>query len=299
MTANTSQLRSTVDGMLLDAGETDPALRTALLSLGAFAFLPVPEPRPELAALLSAHTTQLGRHRLRRRHRAAAVGVAVIAGMGLGVSGVAATASSPKLHVSPSIQHMLQDWVPSWTIAGTQAASAAAAHLPGEPALQPVAGDEPAPADPGRTDVEPAGRGSAGHGPAAPESEVPGSPEPGSAGRNNSQGLANRGAGNPGAGNAATGNPGAGNAAAGGGESRNAAGATGAGTPQDKTAREAPQRGAGGAAVDVLEGTGKLVTEAPAVVGNLASALLDPSPNEKTGASDAGPGSIWLKKFNR
>jgi hypothetical protein len=46
-------------------------------------------------------------------------------------------------------------------------------------------------------------------------------------------------------------------------------------------------------------GTGKLVTEAPAVVGSLASAILDPSAKEKTGASDAGPGSIWLKKFNR
>ena len=49
----------------------------------------------------------------------------------------------------------------------------------------------------------------------------------------------------------------------------------------------------------VLEKTGKPVTEAPAVVGNLRLAILDPSAKEKTGASDAGPGSIWLKKFNR
>jgi hypothetical protein len=88
MTSNTSPLLSSVDEMLLDAGETDAALRATLLLLGAFASLPVPEPRPELAALLSAQTTQLGRRRLRRRHRTAAAGLAVIAGMGLGVSGV-------------------------------------------------------------------------------------------------------------------------------------------------------------------------------------------------------------------
>jgi hypothetical protein len=41
------------------------------------------------------------------------------------------------------------------------------------------------------------------------------------------------------------------------------------------------------------------VTEAPAVVGNLSAAILDPAGKEKTGAGDAGPGSIWLKKFNR
>jgi hypothetical protein len=49
----------------------------------------------------------------------------------------------------------------------------------------------------------------------------------------------------------------------------------------------------------VLEKTGKLVTEAPAVVGNLASAILDPSAKERTGAGDAGPGSKWLNRFNR
>jgi hypothetical protein len=49
----------------------------------------------------------------------------------------------------------------------------------------------------------------------------------------------------------------------------------------------------------VLEKTGKLVTEAPAVVGNLASAILDPSAKERTGAGDAGSGSKWLNEFNR
>jgi hypothetical protein len=299
MTANTSHLLSTVDEMLLDAGETDPALRAALLSMGAFASLPVPEPRPELAALLSVQTTQLGRHRLRRRHRTAAVGLAVIAGMGLGVSGVAATASGPKLHASPSIQQMLQDWVPAWTIADTPAGSSAAGDLPGAPAAEPAAEDASASAVPGGTDAEPAGRSSAAQDSAGTEPDVPGRPGHGTAGRGNNNDSANQDAGNPGTGNGAAGNPGADKAAADGGASRNAAGATGPGSSQDKTAPEAPQRGAAGGPADVPGGTGKLVTEAPAVVGSLASAILDPSAKEKTGASDAGPGSIWLKKFNR
>jgi hypothetical protein len=309
MTSNTSPLLSIVDEMLLDAGETDAALRTALLSFGAFASMPVPEPRPELAALLSTQTTQLGRRRLRRRHRTAAVGLAVIAGMGLGVSGVAATASGPKLHASPSIQQMLQDWVPSWTIAGTPSASSAGSNLPGASAAEPAAEDASAPADQGSTDADPAGRSSAGQESSVPESYAPGRPEHGAVGRVNTQdsadpGAGNSGAGNSGAGSPDAGNPGPGNSGAGksaahGGASRNAAGATGPGISQDKTAPEAPARGAAGAPAGVLEKTGKLVTEAPAVVGNLASAVLDPSAKEKTGASDAGPGSIWLNKFNR
>ncbi|GAA1775369.1 hypothetical protein GCM10009712_24100 [Pseudarthrobacter sulfonivorans] len=294
MTSNTSPLLSTVDEMLLDAGETDAALRAALLSLGAFASLPVPEPRPELAALLSAQTAQLGRHRRRRRHRTAEVGLAVIAGMGLGVSGVAATASGPKLHASPSIQQMLQDWVPSWTIAGTPPAGSAGSDLPGVSAAGPAAEDASAPAAQESTDAEPAGRSPAGQESSASESDAPGRPEHGAVGRSNNRDSADRGAGDPGAGN-----PGAGSSAADGGASRNAAGATGPGIPQDKTAPEAPPRGAAGAPAGMLEKTGKLVTEAPAVVGNLASAILDPAAKEKTGASDAGPGSIWLKKFNR
>jgi hypothetical protein len=299
MTANASPLLSTVDEMLLDAGETDPGLRATLLSLGAFAALPVPEPRPELAALLSAQPTQLARHRLRRRHRTAAVGLAVIAGMGLGVTGVAATASAPAPHASRSIQHMLQAWAPSWTIAGTAAASGTAGNLAGEPAAEPAIQNASTPAGPGSADTEPAGPGLTGQDfggqrPATPEADVPGSAEPGAAGRSNNHGSAN-----PGAGNAGPGSAPAGNSAADGGASGNAGGAPGAGNRQHKTAGEALQPGAGGAPADVLGETGKLVTEAPAAGGNLASDILDPSAQEKTRASDAGPGSIWLKKVNR
>lgn len=300
MTVNTSTLLSTVDEMLLDAGETDPELRSALLSLGAFASsLPVPEPRPELAALLSAQITPLARHRLRRRQRTAAVGLAVIAGMGLGVTGVAATASAPKVHASSSIQNMLQDWAPAWTIAGAPTASGAAGGLPGAPALWPGPGDASAPAEPGDTEPEPtdaehAGRGSASEGSAASQSEMPGNAARGPAERSNKHDAANQGAGNSGAGHSA-----AGNSAADRGESRNASGTTGAGTANDKAAKKAPELDSGSAPADVLEGAGKLVTGAPAGVGNVASAIIDPSAKEKTGASDAGPGSIWLKKFNR
>ena len=143
MTSNTSTLLCTVDEMLLDAGETDPRLRATLLQLGALASLPVPEPRAELAALLSAPTSQLARQRLRRRHRTAAVGLAVIAGMGLGVTGVAATASAPSANARGSVQHLLQDWAPSWTIAGVPAASGG---LPRTPAAEPGSPDGSVPA---------------------------------------------------------------------------------------------------------------------------------------------------------
>ncbi|MET3720477.1 MULTISPECIES: hypothetical protein [unclassified Arthrobacter] len=46
------------------------------------------------------------------------------------------------------------------------------------------------------------------------------------------------------------------------------------------------------------------MSEASAVLDNLTSVVLAPvtmgrGTTEKTGAGDAGPGSIWLKEFNR
>ncbi|GAC1378533.1 MAG: hypothetical protein NVSMB43_20290 [Pseudarthrobacter sp.] len=293
MTDNTSTLLSIVDEMLLDAGETDPELRTVLLSLGAFASLPVPEPRAELAVLLSAQVTSLGHHRLRRRHRTAAVGLTVIAGMGLGVTGVAASASAPTVHASSSIQNMLQDWAPAWTIAGNLTASGAAGDLRGVPTLEPDAGDAAALAeqgdtDPDHTDAEHAGRGSTSHGPAGSESELPANAAPGAAERRNRHDSADEGAGNSEANYSEAGDPGA---------HRDASRTAGDG--KGKAPTETPGRDARSAAVDGFERTGKLVTEAPAVVGNVASAIIRPPAKEKTGASDAGPGSCWLKKFNR
>jgi hypothetical protein len=123
MTPNASYLGKTVDEMLLDAGQAQAAeLRAALLSLGTLASLPVPAPNAQLAALM-AGPHDLRQRRL-RKHRAAVVGLAVVAGMGLGVSGVAASGSGQARQSSISVQHMLEGWTPSWTIAGGPSASA-------------------------------------------------------------------------------------------------------------------------------------------------------------------------------
>lgn len=144
MTPHASRLLETVDEMLLDAGQAhDSELRAALLSLGTLASLPAPAPNAELAALLAGPRDQLARQRLRRRHRPAVVGLAVIAGMGLGVTGVAASGSGHRQLSSPSVQRLLEDWAPSWTIAGAPTA-APAARLLTEP--QPATAQEAEPA---------------------------------------------------------------------------------------------------------------------------------------------------------
>ena len=146
MTLQASRLIDTVDEMLLEAGqEQDTGLRAALLSLGALASLPAPPPNAQLAALLGPRPGSLSWRRRLRRHRPAIVGLAVVAGMGLGVTGVAASASRPAEQASASVQHLLEDWAPSWNVSGLPAA--AAALLP-QPASE---GQEPA-ADPGTAD---------------------------------------------------------------------------------------------------------------------------------------------------
>ncbi|MGY4543116.1 hypothetical protein ACVWY0_003042 [Arthrobacter sp. UYNi723] len=150
MTFNASSLIGTIDEMLLDAGVDDAAgLRESLLAVGSLGSLPVPEPGPELAALLSGQTPQLARHRLLRKHRTTIVGLSVIAGMGLGVTGVAASGTAPDAQASSSIQQLLQDWAPGWSIAGTPAGSRTAAN-PAETQLraEPATRDDAAPAQP-------------------------------------------------------------------------------------------------------------------------------------------------------
>lgn len=254
MTSNASPLLRTVDEMLLDAGETDPRLRATLLSLGAFAALPVPEPSAQLAALLSAQPSQLARHRLLRRHRTAAVGLAVIAGMGLGVTGVAATASAPRLDASGSIQHMLKDWAPSWTIVET--ASPAAGNPPGASPAEPGSPEGAAPGS-APEESEHARPGAAEPGTAPPQTVIPGD-----TGQEN-----------------------------------------GAGRSQPTGRSQEPGRNAGIDAAGKLEEAGRkvagAVAEAPAAVGYLTSAIPALVTTEKTGAGNAGPGSIWLQKFGR
>lgn len=151
MTPNASRLLETVDEMLLDAGQAHAGeLRAALLSLGTLASLPAPLPGAELAALLAGPGDQLSRKRRLRRHRPAVVGVAVLAGMGLGVSGVAATASGQGQPSSLSVQHLLQDWVPAWNVAGGVPSASPAAGLWPDPhgvaqqGAAPAAGPAPA-----------------------------------------------------------------------------------------------------------------------------------------------------------
>lgn len=290
MTPTTSPLLRTVDDMMLDARETEPALRATLLSLGSFAAMPVPEPRAELAALLSGGTNQLAHHRRHRRRRAAAVGVAVIAGMGLGVTGVAATASPPRLGASLSIQHLLQDWSPSWNIMGGPSTRGAADPTTGEPAVE-TSPDTAAPARQETPTPGSAGTAPTGAGTAAPDNAARGA----GAGR----GATDRGAVSPG------------KPAADAGALRNAAGATAGGPASPDGAakgKQTPQRSSGdgpaGAdpAADLtheLAKTGKLTLDEASAAGDLASGLLAPGPDDETGAGKAGPGSIWLKKFSR
>ena len=136
MTPQTSRLTDTVESMLLDAGqEQDTELRAALLSLGSLASLPAPSPNAKLAALLASRPDELTRRRRQRRHRnrSAIVGLAVVAGMGLGVTGVAATGSGAAGKASHSVQHLLEDWAPSWNVSGLPAAAPAIGTVP-EPA---------------------------------------------------------------------------------------------------------------------------------------------------------------------
>jgi hypothetical protein len=126
MTPNASCLQETVDEMLFDSGQSDSSeLRAILFSLGSFASIPAPAPGVELAALMTGGTGDpLARRRWLRRHRSAVVGLAVIAGMGLGVTGVAATGTVHQGHPArASIQHLVEDWDPSWTISGDPSGS--------------------------------------------------------------------------------------------------------------------------------------------------------------------------------
>lgn len=135
-------LAAVAEEMLLDAGlAQDAELRRALLAIGQLADLPVPVPSGRLAALLGApvHAAlddapgrrrddtadgpgdELGRRRRLRSHRPTIVGLALVAGMGMGVGTVAASPAGSAPAGSLSIQQMLKDWAPSWTIRTPQA----------------------------------------------------------------------------------------------------------------------------------------------------------------------------------
>lgn len=150
MTPPAHSRAAAVDEMLLDAGlEQDPGLRRALLAVGSLADLPVPDPSGQLAALLGTPVRQaqedaphhgsdsntgslgdeLGRRRRLRAHRPTVVGLALVAGMGMGVGTVAASSSGPAHTGSLSVQQLLEDWSPSWTIPAPQATASGFLHI--------------------------------------------------------------------------------------------------------------------------------------------------------------------------
>jgi hypothetical protein len=174
MTRSLDSLHRLVDDMLIDAGQAgDSELRSVLLSLGSLASLPVPAPSGQLARLMAGSATEtaeratagldvlkddqdaggdeMARRRL-RRHRPTVLGLALLAGMGTGIGGVAASSPAPG-GGSHSVQQLLENWSPSWTIQGQTAAGLVQPDDPdgmagpgaGQPAAEPVsAGDGPA-----------------------------------------------------------------------------------------------------------------------------------------------------------
>jgi hypothetical protein len=146
MTPHVETLRDMVDDMLLDAGHAgDAELRGALLSLGSLASLRVPTPSGQLARLMAGyggeplavpsevpdgwqgHRTidagdELAWRRQLRRHRPMVLGLALIAGMGTGIGGVAASSPAPGHAGSSSVQQLLEDWSPSWSLPAQAAA---------------------------------------------------------------------------------------------------------------------------------------------------------------------------------
>lgn len=160
----TKSLDARVEDMLLDAGAAgDVELRAALLSLGSLAVLPAPAPSGDLAKLFAAAKSssrpatdapgdELARRRRRRTiHRPTLLGIALIAGMGTGIGGVAASSPAPGQVSSLSVQELLADWSPSWSLTAQPLATAMSTPAEteaGEVTGQPVPAAEPGPLAP-------------------------------------------------------------------------------------------------------------------------------------------------------
>lgn len=185
MTRSPDSLHRLVDDMLSDAGQAgDTDLRSILLSLGSLASLPVPAPSGQLARLMAGSATaavepaaagldvlkddqdaggdELALRRRLRRHRPTVLGLALLAGMGTGIGGVAASSPAPA-GGSHSVQQLLENWSPSWTIQGQAAAGLVQPDDPdgvdgpgaGQPAAEPVSAG-PGPADSHHLQQDPA-----------------------------------------------------------------------------------------------------------------------------------------------
>ena len=299
MTSQASNLLDTVDEMLLDAGQgQDTELRAALLSLGSLASVPAPTPNAQLAALLGSRTEELSWRRRLRRHRTTIVSLTVVAGMGLGVTGVAASASRPAEKASVSVQDLLEDWTPSWSLPGLPVA-APGTGLVLEPELEPELGPsgQDAAADPGAA-------GAVGAQQESPTGKVPdwaAAPDksPGAAGKTGADdggADARHAPGSAAPGSVAPGSVEAGTESAG----TEAKVPAQAGTLPDTT--EAVPT-AEETARQALEKSGKLlsaVVPERAVPEEAASGEPRNEPAKKSGTlKNADPGAKWLKKFSR
>lgn len=281
MTSPPSPLLDTVDEMLLDAGqEQDAELRAALLSLGSLASLPAPAPNPELAALLGFPPDPPSWRRRLRRHRPAIVGLAVVAGMGLGATGVAASAYGPAGKASVSVQHLLEEWTPSWSMSGLPPATGLFSQPEphSRPETEPAgapAGQEAA-ADPARQNVRQGG----------PQQEPPGQEVPAqpSVPEKDRAGTAKAGPDD------------------GGADARDASGAAGAATESAATASKVPSDP--GTHPDIAQEAARQAVEKSE---KLLSAVVPKSAVPKSAVPESdmsegavpGDGTKWLKKFSR
>jgi len=287
MTSQASRLLDTVDEMLLDASQAqDTNLRAALLSLGSLASMPAPPPNAQLAALLGSRPDELSWRRRLRRHRTTIVSLAVVAGMGLGVTGVAASASGPAEKSSVSVQHLLEDWAPSWSLPELPLA-APGAGLVTKPELEP---EQTAPAGQDAA----ADSGGPGRHQESPASNVPDQAAvPGKS---------------PGA-------PGKTGSADGGADARHkpataAAGTESAGTEPAATEPKVPgQPGTLPDATEAVATTEEAARQALEKSAKLMSGVVPEKavagePGEESARKSgiptkADPGAKWLKKFNR
>ena len=281
MTPQANVLPETVEEMLLDAGfGQDDTLRSALLSLGSLASLPAPVPSGELAVLLAGDNEgpvgdELGRRRWLRAHRPTVVGLALIAGMGMGAGGVAASTAPAGQAGSLSIQHMLKDWAPAWSLPAPQALGTGlpATALSGSTGAE-VEASEP---DPGDTaDSQPAGVAENPAGPRRSPAASAGIP-------------ATQASGVKGSGAAATGQ----GMAKGTGNDAGAA-ATAKGKADGHPGHAVGQDGQVGS-----DAPGKVGDAVPGVLALVAGGTLQGTADTAGQALKAIPGNSWLQKFNR
>ncbi|WP_457965488.1 hypothetical protein M1E17_03445 [Arthrobacter sp. D1-29] len=289
MTPSTSRVIRTVDEMLLDAGQVHAdELRAALLALGSLGTVPAPAPNAELSALLAGRNDQLAHRRRLRRRRSGVVGLAVIAGMGLGVTGVAAGVPGGSQQASMSVQHLLEGWTPSWTIA---------AGAPGG-----NGGLMPAPADASGTFEQPLPIRAEQRGkPAAP---APGraAPETGSPADERAHTPARKATGDGGSeagGAAANGNAPDGGAAD-GGAAANGAADGGAAASSDAAAKgEDSTKGHDAKGSDAQEAVNPAAPATEKSLNGKASAGKASAGKPSAGSGKPSPGAAWLKKFRR